>query len=213
MKIRVHIADDHAIFRSGLRAFLENTADIEVAGETGNGFDTLEWCRNNQADVLLLDIAMPGLNGAAVAREIAGKKGMPGTLVLTMHDDEFYLREFLRLGCRGFILKSSSPELLVDGIRMVARGGIYVDPALSRHMVAPFSEPQRRPRERDELTAREREVCRVLALGNTNEEAATLLHISRRTVETHRCAIMAKLNLKSRSELVRYALENGLITP
>jgi DNA-binding NarL/FixJ family response regulator len=213
MPIRVHIADDHAIFRSGLRAYLEKTGDITVAGETGDGFKTLAWFEDNEADVLLLDVAMPGLGGAAVARELAGAAGSPRILVLTMHDDEHYLKEFLGLGCRGFILKSSPAVRLVEGIRTVGEGGVYVDPALSRHMVAPFAPALRRPAARDELTPRERDVCRVLALGNTNEEAAAILCISRRTVETHRAAIMSKLDLKTRADLVRYALDAGLINP
>ena len=129
-----------------------------------------------------------------------------------MHDDEYYLKEFLRIGCRGFFLKSTSPDLLVEGIRSVARGGVFIDPALSRYMVAPLSEPAARQRAHDTLSPREREVCRLLALGHTNDEAATILCISRRTVETHRAAIMTKLNLQTRADLVRYALDNGIIS-
>jgi two-component system response regulator NreC len=211
MSIRIHIADDHTIFRSGLRAFIENHDDLEVVGETGNGFDAIAWFRGNQADVLLLDISMPGMTGSGVARQLIEDHPGIRILVLTMHDDEFYLREFFRIGCRGFILKSSPADLLMKGIRAVAGGEVFVDPALSKHLVGTYGGAASPVTRHHDLTPRETEVCRVLAMGHTNEEAAQVLHISRRTVETHRAAIMTKLNLHSRAELVRFALENDLM--
>jgi two-component system, NarL family, response regulator NreC len=212
MSITIHIADDHTIFRSGLRAFIEKHDDLEVVGETGNGFDAISWFRENQADVLLLDISMPGMSGSGVARQLVQDHSETRILVLTMHDDEFYLREFFRIGCKGFILKSSPAELLVKGIRAVSAGEVFVDPALSKYLVASYAGPGAATAKDHDLTPREKEVCRVLAMGHTNEEAAQLLHISRRTVETHRAAIMAKLNLSSRAELVRFAMENDLLS-
>lgn len=213
MPIRIHIADDHTIFRSGVRAFIEQHEDLEVVGETGNGFDAVAWFREHQADVLLLDISMPGLPGAAVAKQLREEEIPTHILVLTMHDDEFYLKEFFRVGSKGFILKSSPADLLVKGIRAVAAGQIFVDPALSKYLVADYGVPSPNPATSSVLTPREKEVCRVLARGYTNEEAADLLGISRRTVETHRAAIMAKLDIKSRAELVRYAMEHDLMGP
>ncbi len=211
MSIRLHIADDHMIFRSGLRAFIEKHDDLEVAGESGNGFDAIAWFRDNRADVLLLDISMPGLPGSGVARQLVEERPGIKILVLTMHDDEFYLREFFRIGCKGFILKSSPAELLVKGIREVAAGEVFVDPALSKYLVASYAGTVASDARAHDLTNREKEVCRVLAMGHTNEETAQLLNISRRTVETHRAAIMSKLGLHSRAELVRFAMENELL--
>lgn len=211
MSITIHVADDHTIFRSGLRAFIEKHDDLEVAGESGNGFDAIAWFRDNQADVLLLDISMPGLSGSGVARQLVEDHPAIKMLVLTMHDDEFYLREFFRIGCKGFILKSSPAELLVKGIRAVAQGEVFVDPALSKYLVASYAGPAASGGREQDLTPREKEVCRVLAMGHTNAETAQLLYISRRTVETHRAAIMTKLGLHSRAELVRFAMENGLL--
>lgn len=211
MSIGIHIADDHTIFRSGLRAFIEKHEDLVVVGETGNGLDAIAWFRGNKADVLLLDISMPGISGSGVARRLV--EDCPGIkmLVLTMHDEEFYLREFFRIGCRGFILKSSPADVLVKGIRAVAEGEVFVDPALSKHLVASYGGAAAPGAQGHDLTPRETEVCRVLAMGHTNEEVAQVLHISRRTVETHRASIMTKLNLRSRAELVRFAMENNLL--
>ncbi len=141
MTIRVHIADDHTIFRSGLRAFIEKHDDLVVAGETGSGFDTVAWFRTHTADVLLLDISMPGLPGSGVAQQLIEEGRQVGILVLTMHDDEFYLREFFRIGCCGFILKSSPSDLLVEGIRAVASRDVFVDPALSKYLVVSYGKP------------------------------------------------------------------------
>jgi len=200
------------MFRCGLKAVLEREPDIEVAGETGNGFDTLHWFEENSADLLLLDISMPGLAGAAVARALRERDCQVAILVLTMHDDEYHLREFFRLGCQGYILKSSSGDELLRAVRCVAGGQVYVDPAMSRHLVADLTDSCKPATRRPEgLTVREREVCRLLAMGHTNAEVAEHLHLSRRTVETHRCAIMSKLGLKTRADLVRYAVEHRLV--
>ena len=213
MSIRIHIADDHAMFRAGLQALLQECVDIDIVGETGDGAANHEWLENNETDVLLLDINMPQMSGAEVARELAERDGGPRVLVLTMHDDEHYLREFLELGCRGFILKSSAGEELLRAIRMVDEGHSYVDPAMSRYLLSSYvggDEEEESPA--DVLTKREKEVCRFLAMGHTNEEVAGALCISRRTVEAHRAAIMSKLSISSRAELVRFAVENGLFS-
>ncbi len=213
MTTRIHIADDHTMFRAGLQALLQECADIEIVGETGDGSETLEWLEGNDTDVLLLDINMPGMSGADVARELANRDDGPRILVLTMHDDEHYLREFLELGCRGFILKSSAGEELLRAIRMVDEGQSYVDPAMSKYLLSSYvggDAGEESPA--DVLTKREQEVCQFLAMGHTNEEVAGALCISRRTVEAHRAAIMSKLGISSRAELVRFAVENGLFS-
>jgi len=208
--IRLHLADDHGVFRFGLKAVLEREPDIQVVGETSNGFDTLRWFEENVADLLLLDISMPGLPGATVASALRERGCRTAILVLTMHDDEYHLREFFRLGCSGYMLKSSSGDDLMRAIRSVANGQVYVDPSMSHHLVASLSTEHKPERGAEELTSRERDVCRLLAMGHTNAEVADLLHLSRRTVEGHRCAIMSKLGLKTRADLVRYAIEHRL---
>ncbi len=212
MPIRILIADDHAVFRSGLRALLEKEEDFEVAGETGTGLDTLEAMEKLKIDLLLLDISMPGLAGSRVAQEVLGKRPTLAIVVLTMHEDEFYLRELLRIGVRGYVLKKSTGTELVQAIRAVHRGDSYIDPALADLVISPYvgKPSQREPGRLGALTPREQEVCRLLAYGHTNAEVAQKLFISDRTVETHRTNIMAKLGLKSRAELVRFAIDNGL---
>lgn len=213
MAIRILIADDHALFRSGLRALLEREPDFEIAGETGSGVDTLCAMENMRVDVLLLDISMPGLSGSKVAREVLMQRPSQAVVVLTMHEDEYYLQELLKVGVRGYLLKKSTATEVVQAIRATYRGDTYIDPALAKLLVSPYiGRPASRKAERQTtLTPRENEVCTLLAYGHTNAEVAEKLFISDRTVETHRTNIMAKLGLKSRAELVRYAIENGLL--
>ena len=213
MAIRVLIADDHAVFRSGIRALLEKEADMEVAAEKGNGPDTLRAVDEVKFDVLLLDISMPGLTGPKVAQEALKKRPSLAIVVLTMHEDEYYLQEMLRIGVQGYVLKKSTGTELVQAIRAVYRGDGYVDPSLTKFAVSSLTaKTSIRPVSRLEvLTPREREVCRLLAYGHTNVEVAEKLFISDRTVETHRTNILAKLGLKSRADLVRFAIDNKLL--
>lgn len=211
MSIRVHIADDHNIFRDGLRSFLDRAGGITIVGETGDGFQTLRWFAENEADILLLDLNMPGLGGAAVADSLVDSHPAIGICVLTMHDDEFYLKEMLKKGCKGFVLKTSSGQELVRAIHSIHAGQPYVDPALSKYLLGTV-QPEKAPAQATaRLTRREVEVCRLLALGHTNEEVASQLCLSPRTVETHRSSIMSKLELKNRAGLVRWAIENGVL--
>ena len=213
MAIRVLIADDHAVFRSGIRALLEKEADIEIAAERGTGPDTVRAIDEVEFDVLLLDISMPGLSGPKVAQEALKKRPSLAIVVLTMHEDEYYLQELLRIGVQGYVLKKSTGTELVQAIRAAYRGGGYIDPRLAKFVVSPFTgKASTRPVSRLEaLTRREREVCRLLAYGHTNAEVAEHLSISDRTVETHRTNILSKLGLKSRADLVRFAIDNKLL--
>jgi two-component system, NarL family, response regulator NreC len=212
--ITLHIADDHDLFRCGLRAMFDADPRVKVVGETGNGFDTLRWFEDNQAELLLLDMSMPGLSGPAVARDMAQTHPNVKILVLTMHNDESYLRQVFKLGCRGFILKSSSGEQLQLAIQAIAKGEVFVDPAMAKYLLSNLVEAQpSAATNRSELTPRELEVCSLLARGHTNVEVAELLCVSRRTVESHRSAIMDKLELSTRAELVRFALDHGLFKP
>lgn len=214
MPIRILIADDHAVFRSGLRALLEKEPDLEIVGETGNGFDTIQAVAEKDVDVLLLDITMPGLPGAKVAEAVLKEKHHPAIVVLTMHEDEYYLQEFFRLGVLAYVLKRSTATDVVQAIRMAKRGEQYVDPALAGLVISSFF--GRKPKtlktgRLDPMTPREQEVLGLLAHGHTNAEIAQRLCISERTVETHRTNIMSKLDIKNRAELVRFAIDNGLI--
>lgn len=213
MSIRIVLTDDHAVFRSGLRALLEKETDFEIVGETGSGLDAIQMSEEEDFDVLLLDISMPGLPGSRVAEEVLSRKPNLAIIVLTMHEDEHYLRELFRIGARGYVLKKSTGTELVQAIRSVYRGDSYVDPAMADLLISPFvgkisSSDQSRL---GLLTPRETEICRLLAYGHTNSEAGKKLNISVRTVETHRNNIMAKLELKSRADLVRFSIDNGLL--
>jgi two-component system response regulator NreC len=214
MSIRILIADDHAVFRSGLRALLEKETDMEVVGETGEGFATIRAVEETDIDVLILDITMPGLPGTKVAETVLKKK--PGLIivVLTMHEDEYYLQELFRLGVRAYVLKKSTGTDVVQAIRAARKGNEYIDPALANLVISTFvgRQPKKTKAGRlDVTTPREQEVLTLLAYGHTNAEIADKLCISERTVETHRTNIMTKLELKSRAELVRFAIDNGLL--
>jgi len=195
--IRIHLTDDHAVFRCGLKAFIEKEADLLVVSEAADGDETIVAARAAKPDV--------------VAKDLLAEHPKLALLMLTIHDEEHYLREYLRIGAKGFMLKTSTGDELIDAIRKVHRGEQYVDPALSHYLIANYIG---RPKESKEgialLTGREREICSYLASGYTNAEVAETLNISKRTVETHRAAIMAKIGLKSRAELVHFAMENGL---
>jgi two-component system response regulator NreC len=214
MATNVFIADDHAIFRSGLRALLEKTEGLAVVGEAGDGLETLTKLKKARADVLLLDLSMPGgITGARLAEDVIAEHPAIAVVVLTMHRDEYYLKELLKVGARGFVVKSSPPEQLIAAIHAAARGEFYVDPTVAAHTVSAFIGRPATPRQRRvaQLTPREREVCALLALGHTNAEVAGKLHLSERTVESHRTKIMERLGFESRAELVQFALENGLL--
>jgi len=215
MPIRILIADDHAVFRSGLKALLEKEPDLEIVGETGNGFDTIRAVAESDVDVLLLDISMPGLPGAKVAEAILQEKRHPAIVVLTMHEDEYYLQEFFRLGVLAYVLKKSTATDVVQAIRAASRGEEYIDPTLAGLLISSYV-GRRQPRKQktgrlDLLTPREQEVLSLLAYGHTNGEIGQKLSVSERTVETHRTNILAKLDLTSRADLVRFSIDNGLL--
>ena len=214
MSIRILIADDHAIFRSGLKALLEKEIDFEVIAETGEGFETVRAIASNDIDVLLLDINMPGLPGPKIAEAALQGKPRLAIVVLTMHEDEYYLQEFLKIGARAFVLKKSTGTELIQAIRAAHRGERYVDSSMMGHVISSYVGGRReelRGGRLDLLTQREQDVCGLLAYGHTNVEVAEQLSISERTVETHRANIMAKLGLGSRAEMVRFAIDNGLL--
>lgn len=215
MSIRVIIADDHAVFRCGLKAFLEKESDLTVVREVGTGQDAIQAVDEEEIDVLILDITMPGLSGPRVAEAVLQRRPELAIVVLTMHEDEYYMQELFKIGARAYVLKSSTGTDLLQAIRAAARGENYIDPCLAGRVLSSYVGPRQKKAKvtrLDELTPREKEVCAFLAYGHTNAEIAQRLHISERTVESHRCNIMSKLNLGSRAELVHFAIDNGMLT-
>ncbi len=210
MSIRVIIVDDHAILRSGLSRVLSAEPDIEVVGEAASADRAVFEALASKPDVIVMDVVMPGKSGIegipAVLQAVPGVR----VLMLSMQDDPRYVREAFAVGASGYVLKEAADTEVVGAVRAVASGERYVHPALGARLIAADADERRRA-EDDPLSEREREVLRLLALGHTNQEIAKLLYISVRTAETHRAHIMQKLRLTSRAELVRYALENGLI--
>jgi two-component system, NarL family, response regulator NreC len=210
MSIRVVIADDHAVVRSGLRMLLEAQSDIEVVGEAANGQQAIFAAIEQKPDVLLMDVVMPEKGGIEAIPSVRQSVPESRVLVLSMQDDPRYVREAFAAGASGYVLKEAADAEVVQAVREVARGGSYVHPALGARMVAAEAEERARA-EADPLSEREREVLRLLALGHTNQEIAKMLYISVRTAETHRAHIMQKLRLSTRAELVRYALAQGML--
>jgi two-component system, NarL family, response regulator NreC len=207
---RVLIVDDHAVVRSGLRLVLDAAEGVEPVGEAGTARDAIFEARSVKPDVILLDVVMPDQSGLEIIPTLLKENPEARVLVLSMQDDPRYVREAFGAGASGYVLKEAADSEVVAAVREVAGGGRYVHPELGARLVAAESEERRRAEE-DPLSERESEVLRLLALGHTNQEIAKQLYISVRTAETHRAHIMQKLRLSSRAELVRYALERGLL--
>jgi two-component system, NarL family, response regulator NreC len=207
---RVLIVDDHAVVRSGLKLVLDADDGIEPVGEAGTARDAIFEARSLKPDVILLDVVMPDQSGLDVIPTLLHENPDTKILVLSMQDDPRYVREAFDAGASGYVLKEAADSEVVAAVREVAGGGRYVDPELGARLVAAESAERKRAEE-DPLSDREGEVLRLLALGHTNQEIAKQLYISVRTAETHRAHIMQKLRLSSRAELVRYALDRGLL--
>jgi two-component system, NarL family, response regulator NreC len=210
MSVRVLIVDDHAVVRSGLKLVLAAEKGIEPVGEAGSAREAIFEARSVEPDVILLDVVMPDQSGLEIIPTLLKEHPEVKVLVLSMQDDPQYVREAFGAGASGYVLKEAADNEVVAAVREVAGGGRYVHPELGARLVAAESEERRRAEE-DPLSEREGEVLRLLALGHTNQEIAQQLFISVRTAETHRAHIMQKLRLSSRAELVRYALERGLL--
>jgi two-component system, NarL family, response regulator NreC len=210
VSIRVVLVDDHAILRAGLRRVLEAEPDIEVVGEAESADRAVFEALSSKPDVVVMDVVMPGKSGIEGMPALLQAVPEAKVLVLSMQDDPHYVREAFEVGAAGYVLKEAADTEVVGAVRAVAAGERYVHPTLGARLVAAEAEERKRA-EADPLSEREREVLRLLALGHTNQEIAKMLYISVRTAETHRAHIMQKLRLSSRAELVRYALENGLI--
>jgi len=208
--IRVLVVDDHPVVRSGLRMLLDAQEDIEVVAEAGTVREAVFEARETKPDVVLMDVVMPGQSGIEGLPSVLKESPKTKALVLSMQDDPRYVREAFAAGAAGYVLKEAADNELVQAVREVAGGGSYVHPALGARLASAEADERRRAEE-DPLSEREREVMRLLALGHTNQEIAKMLYISVRTAETHRAHIMQKLRLSTRAELVRYAIQHGLL--
>lgn len=213
-KIRVLIADDHAILREGIRALLRLSEDIEVVGEAADGVEAIERCRRLTPDVVLMDIAMPGLGGLEATLEIRKESPQTRILVLTQYEDREYIRRFLKAGVVGYVLKKAAASELVSAIRAAHRGGLVLDPAVAREVVQESTRgaPAGAVDPYETLTVREKQVLKLIAEGRSNKDAAQLLGISVKTAMSHRERVMEKLDLHSRTDLIRFALKKGVIT-
>jgi DNA-binding NarL/FixJ family response regulator len=208
--MRVLIADDHGIVRSGIRLLLERQADIEVIGEAADGAEAREMAIRERPDLAILDVKMPKLTGLQATREIKSQAPEVSVLILSMHDDERYLFEALKAGASGYVLKAQADTDLLAAIRAVERGEPFLTPAAQRTLIRDVLE---RGSSGEELTPREEEIVKLVAEAHTTKEIAAILHLSEKTVENHRANAMRKLGMRDRVELVRYAIRRGLIEP
>jgi DNA-binding NarL/FixJ family response regulator len=219
--IRVLLADDHRLVRTGFRVILEIEDDIEVIGEAADGGEAVELAARHRPDVVLMDVEMPGLDGLAATSRITAAAG-PSVLILTTFDRDDYLFAALRAGASGFLLKNSSPEALVEAIRVIARGDALLAPEVTRRVIAAFAPPRAAdgpaptfaaPAALGELTPREYEVLVALAGGATNAEIAAALHLGETTVKTHVSRVLTKLGARDRTQAVVMAYEMGVVRP
>jgi len=211
--IRVLIADDHGIVRSGLRMLLDRQPDIEVVGEAEDGVGALSLAQNERPDVAVLDVSMPRMTGLQAAREIRQRTPDTSVLLLSMHDDERYFFDAVDVGAAGYVLKRAADTDLIDAIHAVARGEQFVSPDTERAVIKEWLDGSREERLADPLTPRELDVVKLIAEAHTNKQIAEALHVSEKTVESHRANVLSKLGMRDRVELVRYAIRRGLVEP
>jgi two-component system response regulator NreC len=209
---RVVIADDHAIVRAGLRALIHADEGLDLIGEAAGGYEAIDLVEKHAPEVLVLDISMPDLDGISVTRMLKQSHPDLRILILTLHEDEALVKEAIKAGASGYILKRAAESELISAIQVIQRGDIYVDPAMLRTLLGdPSSTPPEQSAPVETLTPRETEILKLIVEGYTNRQVGETLNISIRTVEGHRANISDKLGLHSRLELVRYARQHGLI--
>jgi DNA-binding NarL/FixJ family response regulator len=210
--VRLLIADDHGVVRGGLRLLLERQGDMEVVAEAADGAQAVELALAHRPDLCILDVQMPKLTGLQATREIRAQLPDMTVLILSMHDDERYLFEALKAGAGGYVLKAQADTDLVDAVRAVRRGEPFLTSAAQRSLVREWiADDAAGPAE--PLTPREQEVLKLIAEAHTNREIGEILHLSAKTVESHRGNLLRKLGMRDRVELVRYAIRRGLIEP
>jgi len=214
---KILIVDDHEVVRDGLRNILLSLDNISIAGEAGNGEDAIKLYNSVKPDLVIMDISMPGMNGIEATRIIKEKDPDAKILILTMHDNQEYLNQIIRSGAKGFILKNTDKEELLEAVKTVASGENFFSKDISKLIIDNYI---RSAKEQDKsdgykevpLTKREIEILKLIASGYSNQEIANILYISYNTVDTHRKNIMHKLTIKNTAGLVRYAIEKGLIS-
>mgnify|MGYP005843410891 FL=1 len=214
-RLRVFIADDHAVLRAGLRMLIDAQPDMQVVGEAEDGEDAVRRVLALQPDVALIDVNMPKLDGLEALRQLKAAAPRVRAMVLSMYDDEGYLRRALEDGAAGYILKKAADTEVMAAIRAVARGEVYIYPSLTHLLVNRYlgRPEQTQPAPSEELSEREMEVLRLLAAGYTSQQVGNQLALSAKTVDTYKARVMDKLGLQSRVDLVRYALRHGLLSP
>lgn len=207
---RVFLVDDHAVVREGLKALINAHAGMVVVGEAADGLSACEQVPGLRPDVVVMDVSMPGLTGSQATARLRQECPTVRVLALTVHEDKGYIRQLLTSGAAGYVLKRTAPEELIHAIRVVAEGGVYLDPSIASKVVGGFvRQPANVAPLGGELSEREADVVRQTAAGYSNKEIASTLELSIKTVETYRARAMEKLNLQSRSGLVRYAVQQG----
>ena len=210
--LRILLADDHVTVRHGLRLLIDSQADMTVVAEAADGAEAVQRALSERPDVCILDVSMPKLTGLQAAREIRAQAPETAVLMLSMHDDDRYLFEALKAGAGGYVLKKEADQFLVDAVRAVLRGEPFLTNAAQRALVrAWMADDSTGPVE--PLTPREQEVLKLIAEAHTNREIGEILHLSEKTVESHRGNLLRKLGMRDRVELVRYAIRRGLIEP
>ncbi|PWH19423.1 MAG: DNA-binding response regulator [Anaerolineae bacterium] len=213
MKIRILLADDHTILRDGIRSLIEDEPDMEVIGEAEDGITAVKLADSLRPDVILIDLAMPLLNGLEATRQIRKNQPRAKILILTMHENEEYIRQVLAAGAMGYILKDAAARELLSAIRSVHKGEVVLSPAITRLIVTDYLRwgDLSAQDSTDGLTDRERQILQLIAEGYTNKQIADILSISIKTVQAHRLNLMKKLDLHDRGELIKYAIQKKII--
>ncbi len=213
MKIRILLADDHTILREGIRSLIEDEPDLEVVGEAEDGISVVKLADSLKPDVILMDLAMPLLNGLEATRQIRKNNPNAKILILTMHENEEYIRQVLATGAMGYILKDAAARELLGAIRSVHKGEVVLSPAITRLIVTDYLRwgDLSTQDSSDGLTDRERQILQLIAEGYTNKQIADILSISIKTVQAHRLNLMKKLDLHDRGELIKYAIQKKII--
>lgn len=214
MALRILLADDHTIIRNGLRLLLERQPDFTVIGEASNGREAVELADLKNPDVVIMDVAMPLMNGIEATSRIAAAQPKTAVVILSMHSDESYILRALKAGARGYLLKDSAESDLIQAVRAVASGKAFFSPVVSKFLAEDYLRQLRQKGVEDPydlLTAREREMLQLIAEGKSAKTIASLLNLSFHTVDTHRANLMAKLNVHSVPELILYAVRKGVI--
>jgi len=211
MMIKVLLADDHKIVREGLRRIIEESGEMEVVAEAADGHDAISRALDTRPDVAVVDISMPGMDGLEVVSQLKSLAPSMPVLILTMHDEEQYVVRAVESGAMGYVTKQSAPEQLVDAVKKLYAGGLYLTEKASEALALRVIRGDKFKSEAESLSMRELQVLRKLALGQTNHEIADSYHLSVKTVDTYRSRILKKLNLRNNAELSRFAMQNKIV--